>query len=74
MLKSISGLLKVLMGRGRGRGRGRIRKKKKKKVQGERNKIDFWNKLNEVSENRGGVMRLRKREIFTYKDKNKLQY
>jgi hypothetical protein len=38
------------------------------------NKIEFWNKLNEVSENRGGVMRLRKKEIFTYKDKNKLQY
>ena len=54
----MSELLKVLIGR----GRGGIRKKKKKKRKGERNKIEFWNKLNEVSENKGGVMRLRKRE------------
>jgi hypothetical protein len=34
MLKSIRGLMKVLMGRGRGRGRGGIRKKKRKEKKG----------------------------------------
>ena len=49
MLKSISGLLKVLMGRGR--GRGGIRKKKEEGTFREKGiKLIFWNKLNEVSE------------------------